>query len=220
MKNLIRIGTFSLNAIRTAATTASAERVPAGPGWTFYHKDLEVIRAAPSQMQVKPQSADGLKFGHQYSDHMMESDWSTNDGWTRPLISPLHHFQLHPGAKVLHYAIELFEGMKAYRGVDNRIRLFRPEMNMARMRRTAARSSLPDFDPEELIKVICDLVQLDKEWVPYSTTGSLYIRPTMIATDPTLGVAHSHMAKLYVLTWSCWRLLPDRLQASVSSSRP
>lgn len=112
----------------------------------------------------------------------------------------MHHFQLHPGAKVLHYAIELFEGMKAYRGVDGRIRLFRPEMNMDRMRRTAARASLPDFDPEELIKIISNLIQIDQEWVPYSTTGSLYVRPTLIGTDSTLGVAHSNEAKLFVLT--------------------
>lgn len=93
--------------------------------------------------------------------------------------------------------------MKAYRGVDNRIRLFRPEMNMSRMRKTAARSALPvslnqnllgkfqcneskilqDFDSNELIKIICELVRIDKQWVPYSNTSSLYIRPTMIGTD-------------------------------------
>lgn len=74
---------------------------------------------------------------------MMEADWHIDHGWTKPLISPLHNFNIHPGAKTLHYAIQLFEGMKAYRGVDNKIRLFRPEQNMDRMRRTAARSSLP-----------------------------------------------------------------------------
>lgn len=99
--------------------------------------------ASQKQLQIKPQNIDGVKFGTCYSDHMMEVDWSTTNGWTRPLISPMHNLQLHPGAKVLHYAIELFEGMKAYRGVDGRIRLFRPEKNMERMRKTAARSSLP-----------------------------------------------------------------------------
>jgi branched-chain amino acid aminotransferase len=67
--------------------------------------------------------------------------------------------------QVLHYAAELFEGMKAFRGVDSRIRLFRPEKNMARMRRTAARASLPDFDPDEFLKIICELVRLENEWV-------------------------------------------------------
>lgn len=89
--------------------------------------------------------------------------------------------------------------MKAYRGVDNRVRLFRADMNMARMKKTAARSSLPvcicihcnasiyhffkDFDAEELIQIVCELIRVDKEWVPYSNTSSLYIRPTLIGTD-------------------------------------
>ncbi|PIO70751.1 putative branched-chain-amino-acid transaminase [Teladorsagia circumcincta] len=90
--------------------------------------------------------------------------------------------------------------MKAYRGVDNKIRLFRPDKNMARMRRTAHRAALPDFETEELIKVICDQIALDQEWVPYSSTSSLYIRPTLIGTDPTLGVGFPLEAKLFVLT--------------------
>lgn len=73
--------------------------------------------------------------------------------------------------------------MKAYRGVDNVIRLFRPRLNMERMRRTAERSSLPDFNADELISLISYLVKIDKEWVPYSNTSSLYIRPTLIGTD-------------------------------------
>jgi branched-chain amino acid aminotransferase len=192
--------------IRWVSTTPTNNNSAASPAYapekreTFYYNEMDIIRAEPSQMLPKPSSLDGLKFGHSFADHMMEADWHIDNGWTKPLISPLHNFNLHPGAKVLHYAIELFEGMKAYRGVDNKIRIFRPEQNMERMRRTAARASLPDFDPEELIKIISELVKLDKEWVPYSSTGSLYIRPTMIGTDPTLGVADSHDAKLFVLT--------------------
>lgn len=73
--------------------------------------------------------------------------------------------------------------MKAYRGEDGCLRLFRPDKNMARMLSTAKRSSLPTFDAEEMIKCVKRLIQIDKEWVPYSTTSSLYIRPTFIATD-------------------------------------
>uniref|UniRef100_A0A914PSW5 Branched-chain-amino-acid transaminase n=1 Tax=Panagrolaimus davidi TaxID=227884 RepID=A0A914PSW5_9BILA len=71
---------------------------------------------------------------------------------------------------------------------------------MERMHRTAARSSLPDFDAKELIKIVSKLVKIDKEWVPYSSTGSLYLRPTLIGTNPTLGVNDPHYAKLFVLT--------------------
>jgi branched-chain amino acid aminotransferase len=75
---------------------------------------MEINIATPDKLQPKPQDVNSIKFGHCYSDHMLEVDWSTDAGWTRPVLSPLHNFQLHPGSKVLHYAIELFEGMKAY----------------------------------------------------------------------------------------------------------
>ena len=75
--------------------------------------------------------------------------------------------------------------MKAYRGEDGRLRLFRPDRNMARMLKTASRSSLPTFDPEEMIKCIKRLIQIDRDWIPNSTSSSLYIRPTFIATEVT-----------------------------------
>ena len=227
MKSVIPIRTLVVSAVRgysstvntaTASIASTIENDPVvipktSPLKSFYMKDLETIQATEAELQAKPHSSDNLKFGHIYADHMMEADWNDDVGWTRPLISPLHNFNIHPGAKVLHYAIELFEGMKAYRGVDNRIRLFRAEMNMERMKMTAARASLPDFDGEELIKIISKLVRQDKEWVPYSNTCSLYIRPTLIGTDPTLGVAHSRLAKLFVLTGPTGAYYPTGFQA-------
>ncbi|KAL3103021.1 hypothetical protein niasHT_020746 [Heterodera trifolii] len=202
---ILHIGARAMSSMSAAggAIAASVEQQPAvePDRSTFYHKDLSIVRATAGQMQPKPLGTiDQIKFGHHFSDHMMEVDWSDTAGWNQPEISPLHSVQLHPGAKVLHYAIELFEGMKAYRGIDDRIRLFRPEMNIARMKRTAARAALPDFDAEEMLKVIAELVRLDREWVPYSASSSLYIRPTLIGTDPTLGVAHSRTAKMFILT--------------------
>uniref|UniRef100_A0A670XSR0 Branched-chain-amino-acid aminotransferase n=1 Tax=Pseudonaja textilis TaxID=8673 RepID=A0A670XSR0_PSETE len=93
----------------------------------------------------------------------------------------------------------LFEGMKAYRGVDGKIRLFRPRLNMDRMLRSAARATLPGFDKEELLQCIQKLVEVEKEWVPYSTSASLYIRPTLIGTEPSLGVKKPSRAILYVI---------------------
>lgn len=93
--------------------------------------------------------------------------------------------------------------MKAYRGVDGKIRLFRPDMNMKRMIRTADRSSLPTFDGEELIKCMSELIKLDQEWVPESKDGqtnALYIRPTMIGTEGALGVSSAKESMLYVIT--------------------
>ncbi|KJH41338.1 putative branched-chain-amino-acid transaminase [Dictyocaulus viviparus] len=170
------------------------------PHKSFYHQDLIVTPATGNELHRKPGLSETLKFGHFYADHMAFADWDEANGWSHPRITPLRNLSIHPGSKVLHYASELFEGMKAYRGVDNKIRLFRPEKNMARMRRTARRAALPDFDAEELIKIICVQITLDQEWVPYSSTSSLYIRPTLIGTDPTLGVGFPLNAKLFVIT--------------------
>lgn len=81
------------------------------------------------------------------------------------------------------FLLQLFEGLKAYRGVDDKIRLFRPDRNMKRMNLAAQSSGLPTFDGEELIKCICRLIQIDQEWVPHSETSTLYIRPTLIGTE-------------------------------------
>nr|CAG4640819.1 EOG090X051P [Eulimnadia texana] len=160
--------------------------------------DLEVKLARPSELKQKP-DVSSLVFGKYFTDHMFEVSWSAEAGWTRPLISPLHDLKLHPGAKVLHYAIELFEGMKAYRGEDGKIRLFRPDCNLQRLLNTADRSALPQFDAKEFISCLKRLVSIEQEWVPHSLSSSLYIRPTFIGTDPSLGVATSQSALLYVI---------------------
>lgn len=164
----------------------------------FQFSDVEETLCNASQLHPKP-DVSSLVFGKYFTDHMLEIAWNADKGWDKPVISPMHDLQIHPGAKVLHYAIELFEGMKAYRGDDGRLRLFRPDRNMIRMLNTARRVSLPEFDMEEMIKCIKRLIQIDKEWVPHSNTSSLYIRPTFIATDPSLGVASTNSALLYVV---------------------
>jgi branched-chain amino acid aminotransferase len=89
--------------------------------------------------------------------------------------------------------------MKAYRGVDGRIRIFRPEMNMARMNASAHRAGLPTFEATEFIKCMSRLVTIDQEWVPHTESASLYLRPTLIGIEPTLGVASSDSALLYTI---------------------
>lgn len=97
------------------------------------------------------------------------------------------------------FALQLFEGMKAYRGQDGHIRVFRPEMNMARMNASAQRSGLPTFESEDFIKCMSRLVTIDQEWVPHTEAASLYLRPTLIGIEPTLGVASSDSALLYTI---------------------
>ena len=107
-----------------------------------------------SKLKAKPSDEEQLKFGQVFTDHMLTVHWRQSEGWGSPRILPFQNLSLHPACKVFHYAQELYEGMKAYRGVDDRIRLFRPDLNMRRMNMTAERSCLPTFDPEELLECI------------------------------------------------------------------
>ena len=169
---------------------------------TFRSADLEIIKCLPGELMPKP-SVDQLLFGHSFTDHMFRVDWDLERGWSTPLISKLHNLDVHPAAKVLHYAIEAFEGAKAYRGADNKIRFFRLDQNLKRLLSSARRLSLPEFDANELMKCIHKLVQLDQDWIPQvrneKQLSSLYIRPTIMGVDPSLGVANSKRAILYVL---------------------
>jgi len=161
-------------------------------------RKLQIERAKLSEMKPKPPVSD-LAFGKIFTDHMLSIDWDSVNGWHAPKIEPFKNFSIHPGSKVLHYAQELFEGMKAYRGVDGKIRMFRPMHNMARMNLTAERCCLPAFDGMEVLSCIRKLVQIDAEWVPHDSSSSLYIRPTMIGTEATLGVSPATEAKLFVI---------------------
>ncbi|XP_034502437.1 branched-chain-amino-acid aminotransferase, cytosolic isoform X2 [Ailuropoda melanoleuca] len=163
---------------------------------TFKAKDLIITPATILKEKPDPST---LVFGTVFTDHMLTVEWSSEFGWEKPRIRPLQNLSLHPGSSALHYAVELFEGLKAFRGVDNKIRLFRPNLNMDRMHQSAVRATLPVFDKEELLECIKQLVKLDQEWVPYSTSASLYIRPTFIGTEPSLGVKKPTKALLFVI---------------------
>ncbi|XP_071522471.1 branched-chain-amino-acid aminotransferase, cytosolic isoform X5 [Panulirus ornatus] len=165
---------------------------------SFKASDLHIEFCPPEQLKRKPAVKD-LVFGRNFTDHMLKIYYNDKSGWGQPRITPLQDLRLHPAAKVLHYSVELFEGMKAFRGVDDEIRLYRPEKNMERMNRTAARSSLPTFDGKELIELLKKLVSIDQEWVPHTESSSLYIRPSMIGTEPTLGVQRPTEALLFVI---------------------
>ncbi|CAK9804405.1 Branched-chain-amino-acid aminotransferase, cytosolic [Anthophora plagiata] len=169
------------------------------PERSFKYADLSVRLAGLEQLQPKP-DVSALSFGKYFTDHMLKIFYhEALGGWQMPEITPFESLVLHPASKVLHYAIELFEGFKAYRGIDGKIRIFRPELNMERMNNSASRTGLPTFIGEELIKCCCRLISIDQEWVPHSIASSLYIRPTLIGIDPTLGVASSESALLYII---------------------
>mmetsp|Transcript_2861 Transcript_2861/g.4076 ORF Transcript_2861/g.4076 Transcript_2861/m.4076 type:complete len:434 (+) Transcript_2861:244-1545(+) len=149
-----------------------------------------------------------LQFGITLSDHMLTVEWNKEKGgWGDPKIAPTQNLSISPAASSLHYGLQCFEGMKAYRSLsndndDNDLLLFRPDLNMARLQNSMSRLSMPgsDFDSDELIKCIQELVRADERWVPDGEGYSLYVRPTVVATHPFLGLAAPESLLLYVIT--------------------
>lgn len=130
---------------------------------------------------------------------MLTIEWTMADGWREPKITPYQNLSLDPASCVFHYAFECFEGMKAYKDKDGKIRLFRPDKNMERFNKSAARIALPTFTGTALIDLIARLVRLDSNFIPDARGYSLYLRPTMIGTQRTLGVGAPGSALLYVI---------------------
>ncbi|KAN0012512.1 hypothetical protein ACTFIV_004382 [Dictyostelium citrinum] len=140
-----------------------------------------------------------LVFGKQFSDHMIEVPWTKEEGWGAPKISGYHNLSIPPSASVLHYALECFEGMKAYKDSNGKIRLFRPDQNMNRFLNSAKRICLPEFNKEAVVELIKKLCIMDKDWIPEGKGYSLYLRPTLIATQNSLGVGASNSALMFVI---------------------
>ncbi|GAA5841192.1 hypothetical protein JCM9279_000572 [Rhodotorula babjevae] len=155
------------------------------------------IELTKQPKELPPTSS--LVFGQTFSDHMLTVKWSLEHGWQSPEIKPYGPLQLDPSSTVLHYAAELFEGMKAYRDKQGRCRLFRPDLNMRRMNSSAKRLAFPTFDGEALTDLIKELVRVDERFVPDEEGCSLYIRPTMIGTRASLGVGPSTEILLFVI---------------------
>ena len=144
----------------------------------------------------KPKPKDGeLGFGQIFTDHMFVADFQDEKGWHDPRIEPYGPISMDPAAAVLHYAQGVFDGLKAFRGVDGKIRLFRPQKHIERMNGSAKRMCIPPLDPEMALNSIVSLVGMEREWVPRTIGTSLYVRPTIIATEAFLGV---RPAKSYV----------------------
>ncbi|HEU0206382.1 MAG TPA: branched-chain amino acid aminotransferase [Pseudolysinimonas sp.] len=140
-----------------------------------------------------------LGFGKTFTDHMVDICWSERGGWHRPRVQPYGPIALDPAAAVLHYAQEVFEGLKAYRHADGSIWTFRPEQNAARMQRSARRLALPELPTEYFIESIKQLVAVDGAWVPSAPETSLYLRPFMFAKEAFLGVRPAAKVNFYVI---------------------
>ena len=133
-----------------------------------------------------------LVFGKTFTDHMFLMNYTAGRSWHDGRIVPYGPLCLEPSAMVFHYAQEVFEGMKAYRNPEGGVQLFRPMENVRRINSSCERMCIPQLPEEEALAAIEQLVRLEQDWVPSAPGTSLYIRPFIIATTPSLGVHAAH----------------------------
>ena len=139
-------------------------------------------------------------FGTHFTDHMFTVEWTPDLGWHGARITAYGPLSLDPATAVLHYAQETFEGMKAYRRDDGSIWTFRPEENAKRMARSSQRLAFPVLEPEDFVRFVDALVEIDQRWVPAGEgEKSLYLRPFMIASEAFLGVRPSQHVTFMVI---------------------
>ncbi len=170
--------------------------------------DIKITRAAA--LKEKPDSST-LVFGQSFTDHMFIADYDVGQGWHDARIVPYGPLQMDPAAKVLHYAQEIFEGLKAYRTASGAIQLFRPMDNVRRMNQSCERMSLPQVPEDLALAGIIELVRLEQDWVPHEEGTSLYIRPFVIGVDPALGVHSSHHCQYIVIVCPVGAYYPEGL---------
>jgi len=161
--------------------------------------DYMVLPLPVDKMKDKIKDETQLGFGKHFTDRMLMVEWKAGQGWIDARIQPYAPFSMDPACAVLHYAQEIFEGLKAYKWADGRIALFRPEMNARRFNQSGERLCMPAVPEELFLKGIRQLVSLERDWIPTAPETSLYIRPTMIAVDPVLGVKPSDHYYFYVI---------------------
>ena len=139
----------------------------------------------------KPAKGDKLGFGHIFTDHMFIMNYDEGQGWHDARIEPFHNITLSPAAMVFHYGQTMFEGLKAYKGDNGEVYLFRPDMNAKRANNSNKRLCIPSIPEEDFVQAVKAVVDIDRDWIPDEPGTSLYIRPFVISTDDHLGVAPS-----------------------------
>lgn len=139
-----------------------------------------------------------LNFGTVFTDHMFICDYS-NEQWNTPEIVPYAPLTIDPSARVFHYGQAVFEGMKAYKDDNDKIWLFRPEDNLERINKSAARLAMPEFPKNYFFNGLNTLLNLDKEWIEKGKGNSMYIRPFVIATEPAISASPSANYKFMII---------------------
>jgi branched-chain amino acid aminotransferase len=159
---------------------------------------MEITITRNEKLKAKPDD-DSLGFGTLFTDYMFNMDYDLQKGWHNPRIEPYGSIVMDPATMFLHYGQGIFEGLKAYRTESGRIQLYRPQENISRLNRSCRRLCIPEVDEDFALDAMKQLIELEKDWVPGAPETSLYIRPTIIAMDPFLGVRASHTYRYFII---------------------
>ena len=149
-------------------------------------------------LKPKPDNS-SLGFGTIFTDHMFNMDYNLDNGWHNPRIEPYTAIEMDPATMVLHYGQAVFEGLKAYKTDSGAVQFFRPKDNFKRLNRSCRMLCIPEFDEDFVFDAMKQLIALEKDWIPGAPETSLYIRPTIIATDPFLGVRASYTYRFFII---------------------
>ncbi len=159
---------------------------------------METTFTKADELKPRPDEAN-LGFGTIFTDYMFNMDYHPDKGWHDPRIEPYAPLSMDPATMVLHYGQGVFEGLKAYRTSEEAIQLFRPKDNMKRINNSCRLLCIPELDEDFALDAIKQLLAVEKDWIPSAPETSLYIRPTVIATDPFLGVRASHTYRFFII---------------------
>lgn len=151
--------------------------------------DIQIVKTTAPK--AKPIPGQKLGFGKIFTDHMFIMNYTDGQGWHDARVVPFANISLPPAAMVYHYGQEMFEGLKAYKGEDGEVYLFRPDMNAKRANASNDRLVIPQIPEEDFVQAVKAVVDVDRDWIPTEPGTSLYVRPFIIATDEFLGVAPS-----------------------------
>lgn len=157
------------------------------------------LNTAAATTEERAAAMEAPAFGMVFTDHLARATWTADEGWRNRRVEPLADLAIHPGATILHYGQQAFEGLKVYAHADGSVWLFRPEANAARLAASAARMALPALPEEDFLAAIDALVTTDRAWVPTAAESSLYLRPLLIGTEPTLSVRASHTVEFVLM---------------------
>lgn len=153
--------------------------------------------AAPGE--VRERLLENPRFGQVFTDHMVTVTYTRDNGWQSAQVRPLAALPMHPATAALHYAQEVFEGLKAHRRSDGSVVLFRADAHAARFNRSLRRMAMPELPEDLFLAAVHALVTIDASWVPGQDGASLYLRPFMIATDATLGAGSPSDSYLFAV---------------------